>query len=85
MKDVSKETRTIIELDPQVDDDGSVLLIITGRIPDVYTARLRLMWALNDGKRESKPPADATDAMQQQMDLLKSQLEAFKSGHTFGP
>jgi len=79
MKDVAHDTRTQIDLDAcPGEDDGTLVLNITGRVPDVYTAHIRLMCAFNHGKEEPAPVSGDIDAMQQQIAMLQSQLEVVK-------
>lgn len=80
MDEVGKATHTQIEFRWN-EAEGTQRLHVTGRMPDVYDAHLRLMWAFNDGE---EPPQNAHTSdlqqMQDQIATLQAQLDAVKTG-----
>mmetsp|Transcript_2137 Transcript_2137/g.3350 ORF Transcript_2137/g.3350 Transcript_2137/m.3350 type:complete len:127 (-) Transcript_2137:117-497(-) len=77
MDEVGQSTQTQIELfGPEA--EGTQRLHITGRLPDVYAAHLRLMWEFNAG--EEKPEVDPElSRMQSQIAELQAQLDSVRS------
>jgi len=84
MRDVANLTFTDIKLRPPVDREETRRLTITGRLPDVYNAHLRLMWAFNEQddepEQEDPVPPNQLRQMQNQIAELQAQLQAVKSG-----
>merc|ERR1711879_926721 len=71
LEEVANSTRTTIDVQPCPDSLEERRLCISGRLPDVYSAHLKIMWELNES-------SDTVQRMEDQIAQIRDQLEALK-------